>query len=504
MKDRLAARRGVRAGLVLLLALTLCVQLGAAPAAASGTPAVGADGTIEVWRWERVDSQDDLPRKDRAGYRHPVLLLYEWNKGYYMVDANRRTSGSPFELLRTDLPDGVAYGEKSFRTAENISHMTLLYQGDDSDNGNARQYKLITEKKDDSGFLYALHCTDTFFADGFEEKSGAGDSSVISVLTPGVVSSAGVASGRVALFSNISGADSKIRIDKDSGNVYSTRSALWNVAQFAMYVGYKETLSAVQSDCTIGSGQVANYNGYIYIAPGVTVTVEKGGVLSVSGVLYNNGTIINNGGDIVVHKGATIEQFCLGDSPGGVICCDGGDLVILSGGAVTTGKSGSYTDYKTGCGSGFVLRNGATCTNFGVLAVGSSAYVVSGATLDNRASGSMFFCYKPQKKYSGSLNALGASAAAAISSYEDIVGYNASTDSLTASAMLYVGDDVLLQNEGVVRLGLWAKQVSDGTGTVEAGGSGKIYVQSWAPGFAAKCYWTTSFPGAWSYMVASS
>ena len=501
MKSKFAAKQRARRSVILLLALALCMQLGGIPAAAADGVA-SANGTVEVWRWVRVDSQDDLPRRDKAGYRHPVLLLYEWNKGYYMVDANRRTSGSPFELLRTDLPDGVAYGEKTFRTAENISHMTLLYQDEDDDNGDARQYKLITEKKDDSGFLYALHCTDTFFANGFEEKSGAGDSGVISVLTPGVVSSAGVASGRVALFSNISGADSKIRIDKDSGNVYSTRSALWDMAQFAMYVGYKEEFSAIQSDCTIGSGQVANYNGYVYIAPGVTITVEKGGVLSVSGVLYNNGTIVNNGGDIVVQKNATIEQFCLDDSSGGVICCDGGDLVILSGGCVTVGKSETYSSYQTGLGNGFVLRNGATCTNFGTLVVGCNAYVVSGATLDNRASGSMFFEYKPRNAYVGNLYGLTATAAAAADKYESLVDYN--TASLTALTMLYVGDDVLLQNDGTVYLGLWARNTTGSAGTEESGGSGKICVPSGALNLVTKYNWNSAFPSGWRSMLVES
>ncbi len=499
MKSRFAAKRRVRRGVILLLALAMCMQLGGIPAAAADGVA-SANGTIEVWRWVRVDSQDDLPRRDGAGYRHPVLLLYEWNKEHYMVDANRRTSGSPFELLRTDLPDGVAYGEKTFRTAENISHMTLYYQGEDSDNGNARQYKLITEKTGST--LYALHCTDTFFDDGFEEKSGTGDSSVISVLTPGTLSNVSITSGRVSLFSNISGADSKIRIDKTSGDVYSTRSALWDMAQFAMYVGYKEEFSAIQSDCTIGSGQVANYNGYVYIKPGVTITVEKGGVLCVSGVLYNNGTIINNGGDIVVQKNAAIEQFCLADSPGGVICCDGGDLVILSGGCVTVGKSETYSDYKTGIGSGFVLRNGATCTNFGTLVVGCNAYVVSGATLDNRASGSMFFEYTPRNAYVGNLYGLTAAAAASVDKYECLVDYN--TASLTALTMLYVGDDVLLQNDGTVYLGLWARNTTGSAGTAASGGSGKIFVPSGALNLVTKYNWNSAFPNGWKSMLVES
>ena len=503
MRKRLAAKRGMRTGLILLLALTLCAQFGAAPASATdGTPAVSTDGTIDIWRWERVDSQDDLPFRDGSGYRHAVLLMYEWNGGQYMLDADRRTSGSEFQLVRTSLPESVAFNEKSFRTADNISHMELMYKGTDSDNGNAKQYKFII-KRESNGVMYSLHYSTG--DDGFVEESG--NAAAIDVLTPNTIDDVSVASGQVALFYNVSrDRDALIRIDDDSGNVYATRSWTWNMARFVMYVGYKETLSAIRNDCTISAGQVANYNGYVYIEPGVTVTVEEGGVLSVSGVLYNNGTIINNGGDIVVHKGSSIEQFCLGDSSGGVLCCDGGNLVILSGGVVTSGKSESYTSYNTGCGSGFVLRNGATCTNFGTLVVGSSAYVVSGATIDNRSSGTMFFCYKPKKRYSGSLNTLSQSAAAAADKYESLVSYNSSSGSFSNASldMLFVGDDVLLQNEGTIYLGLWAKRVQNSTGTIDGAGSGKIYVQSWASSVAAQYKWDTGFPSAWSYMVATA
>ena len=497
--------------LTLLLAVLLCASLGAAPAAAVGdVPLAGVDGTVDVWNWKRVDSQADLPEDSES---HPVLLMYQWNGGKYMIDAEKKkvvsysklSDRSEFiEFLPTTPSEGIYFGDKSFRTLDEVGHLYIKYTGKkDGDNQNSKIYRLSRE---DGGELALSSSGQFWFSSSASEEKYRN----ITVMTPDTKDEdASLGSGRVMMFLNVWGPDYCVMIDDSNGRVYTESNSGWDMGQFVMYVGYREQLSAIRSDCTISSGQVANYNGYIYVEPNVTITIEKGGVLSVSGVLFNNGTIVNNGGDIVVQKGATIEQFCLGDDPGGVICCDGGDLVILSGGVVTTGKSKTYTNYKTGCGNGFVLRNGATCTNFGILAVGSDAYVVSGATLDNRASGSMFFCYKPKKEYSGRLNTLDSSAAASSGKYEDIIGYDASTNWIASSAMLLVGDDVLLQNEGAVYLGLWAKylwgkQVSDGTGTVEAGGSGKIYVQSWAPGLAARWYWYDAFPGAWSWTIANS
>ena len=424
--------------------------------------------------------------------------MYEWNGNKYMVDGNNCTGGSEFQFRPTAIPEGISYGEKSFRTLDDISHITLKHTGLDADNGNAKTYKFRVENEETSDTpLYLDTETDYYFT-----RKNSTDFQMISVLTPNTISSVSVPNNRVKLFVNVwQQKDAYIRIKSGNGNVYPERSVIWwSMAEFVMYIGYKEQVSAIQSDFTIGSGQVANYNGRVYIAPGVTVTVEKGGVLCVSGVLYNNGTIINNGGDIVVQKNSTIEQLNLNGSPGGAICCDGGDLVIMSGGCVTTGRTAEYSDYaKDGCGNGFVLRNGATCTNFGVLAVGSRAFVVSGSTLDNRASGMMLFGYSPKTQYRGSLNTLGSSGAASIDKYETTTVYNSAYGSVDSADLLYVGKDVLLNNNGIVYLGAWAAELTDAS-DVTAKGSGKISVLSWASAAAEQNAWVP-FPAEWKKML---
>ena len=245
----------------------------------------------------------------------------------------------------------------------------------------------------------------------------------------------------------------------------------WGMGEFAMYIGTKETLSAITSDITIASGQVASFNDYVYVKPDVTITIEKGGVLSVSGTLFNNGAILNNGGDIVVQKNAVIDQLNIADKAGGVIACDGGDIVIFSGGFVSVGKTEKFVSADTDYGYGFVLRNGSTCVNFGTLVVGSSGYVISGSTLDNRASANMFFDYKVKSQYRGRCDTLTAAQRAAVATYDDC----ASEKNISR---LCIGDKVLVHNEGIIHLGFYAKQVDKGT--AEFSGSGKIYHPEWA------------------------
>ena len=505
MISMITKKHPVRCVLTLLLVLAMCLQLCAAPASYAA-PISGADGTVTIWRWERVDSQDDLPTTNGSftnngvteKYRHPVLLLYQHDGNQYMVDGDNHTSGNTFQFIPTMLPDGVIYGEKTFRTLDKVSHMEMRYVGTDDDNGGAKKFRFrLDSAQDDSGVIANLDLESDYY---FKNSKNVSEYTNITVLTADCSDGHDLSASRVKMFANISSAkDALIRINSSNGKVYTERSVTWKMGEFVMYVGYMEQLSAVRSDITIKSGQVANYNGYVYVEPNVTITVEEGGVLSVSGALYNNGTIINKGGDIVVQKKAAIEQYCLDDDPGGVICCDGGDLVILSGGRVTTGVTESYSDYKTGLGNGFILRNGATCTNFGTLAVGSNAYVCDGATLDNRSGGKMLFGYQAKSIYSGNLYGLDAEKAASLDTYEISSVHDEKKGTVERADLLYVGSDVLLNNDGDVYLGCWAVQTYQSS-NVTAQGSGAIHTLDWAEK-AAESYSWIPFPTGWNAMT---
>lgn len=495
----------------LLLCALLCVPLGTIPSAAAGVSeaAVLADGTVDIWKWERVNSQSDLPESSAVrtvgnrseSYDYAVLLLYECNGGTYMVHGSRTasTDDDRFAFSPVSPAGAVRAGDSSFRTKDNVSGMTLRYVGRDPDNGSAKQYMLLSGGR-------RLTLKD----DGFQWDGSDAEEYNVSAMTYEVPKSdANVSYGKVKLFANISGAkDHPMFIDEETKRVYTESSNTWDMAQFTMYIGHKEQWSAVTHDITVQSGVVENLNGYIYVSPGVTITVEEGGVLSCSGVLYNNGYLYNKG-DIVVQPGATIEQFCLSGS-GGSIACDGGDLVILSGGRVTTDQAPAsrFTRYR----EGFCLQNGATCTNFGTLVIGSSAYVESGATIDNRTSGNIFVGFRLKSRDIGNFSAVSASNAADPTFYASTMAVESNMN-MTAFVFhradrLYGGDDVLLQNNGTVYLSTTAQTltVTDGgkkrpARNLSCAGTGKLATISSMSWVVSLSDLPEYCPAAWKPMI---
>ncbi len=197
----------------------------------------------------------------------------------------------------------------------------------------------------------------------------------------------------------------------------------------------------------------------------------------------------------MVQKGATIEQFCLNGDYGGSIRCNGGDLVILQNGRVSTGTT---DDVKNSYGCGFILENGATCTNFGTLVVGSASRVDSGATLDNRSSGAMFFGCKLKSADNGNLHSLDKKVVKSKDTYDSSSVYDVKKGTYSRVDLLYVGSDVLLYNQGSVWLDAWADQLSD-AGNITCKGSGTLTASKWCqvwPTFG----WT--LPDMWYLMWA--
>lgn len=450
-------------GLALLLMLVMCLPLGLESAsAADDTPLAGVDGVVDIWKWTKVKAQADLPdgkaTRTVGGktetYDYALLITYEYKGQKYFLDLgaeNRKPFRGAdvkdaFWMPATPIPGGVDISLDTFRTKGNIGHMTLRATGKKDSDNKCKIYHIYDESGSDQLYMVGGN-----FPDAFDVGLCFYSSSYISGIYSGVLAnglpdwsicthdaqSSHVSDGKTKIFMNLSDSyDGCLDIDSKNGGSKISSPGSWDFQAFDVYVGVKEQWSAIRSDYTIKSGMVANYNGYIYVEPNVTITVEAGGVLSSSGVLYNNGTIIcNAGGTVLVQPDASIEQFCLGDSPGGYLYCMGGDLVILSGGRVTTNM--------------FYLRNGGTCTNFGVLVLsGRSSTIDDGATLDNRASGTVFLGFEPLSSYAGNLSALSRSRVKERDVYK--IKLNTSGSVLPSLSTLTVGSDVMLYNEGTI------------------------------------------------------
>ena len=150
-----------------------------------------------------------------------------------------------------------------------------------------------------------------------------------------------------------------------------------------IYFGEAFRFNAIKEDTTVSSGRVLPISAKTYIdgnnntqtengvviPNGVTLTIEKGGVLSVSGDLINNGTIINNGGTIIVKDKGSIYPFRSGSRPSangcGTIKCLGGDIIIEKGGAIYGGLSDEAGNLVP-----FSLDDSSTLINQGLLVYG--------------------------------------------------------------------------------------------------------------------------------------
>lgn len=106
----------------------------------------------------------------------------------------------------------------------------------------------------------------------------------------------------------------------------------------------------------------------IIIPPGTTLKIEKGAVMTVAGNLINDGTIENEG-TIIIQKGGSISSFRAGSEPSkngcGAIKCNGGDILILEGGALYAGMAD-----ENGASVPFNLDSGSTLVNKGLLVYG--------------------------------------------------------------------------------------------------------------------------------------
>ena len=463
-------RRVLRRLSALLLACGLCTPLLMSSGSAAGSAVnVLADSTVKVWEWKRVYTQSDLPEGD-----FEVMLLYEEGGKQYMVDGNAVYKDSNweddnarwFKLLGVDLPRGVAFGNDVCLTLEPVSHMRMSYIGRNEKNGQPKEYEWYADGISGRiGHLNPLRFNWYFVAEGSEYYRTAD----FCVQTSEIAFSEGYPqSGNVMLYDEIAHGVNDCPVFVSGNTVYALNSSSTNMAQFVMYVGKEVEYSAVTHDVTVQSGQVQNVDGHVYVCPDVTITVEPGAVLSIQGNLYNNGYIYNQG-DVVLQKNACIQTLLL-EGDGGAICCDGGDLILMTGARMATGTCGYSEQY----GNGFLLKNGATCTNYGTIILPANGRLESGAVLDNRKNGWLLQGYRVPSSREGTLHKftqpqLRYSALESTFScfYEEISRQYFFGGSVTS---LYLGRDTLALNQGTILMNGALQTESDAELRHEGGG----------------------------------
>ena len=174
---------------------------------------------------------------------------------------------------------------------------------------------------------------------------------------------------------------------------------------FKWFIGEMLRFSALKGNVTIGnerilsisSGEYVSSEGKeetvegVFLPAGETITIEKGGILSIEGTFLNNGTIINNGGTILIKNGGSICPFLQGDNTAkngcGAIICNGGDIIVESGGALYAGMNDDSMNQVP-----FYLDNSSTMIVYGLVVYGSMR-LGDAARVELRSGGKMFGSY---------------------------------------------------------------------------------------------------------------
>lgn len=395
-------RRFFAFALVLLLAGGLL--FGTASTAFAAEPQIE---TLKMWQWNRVRNRSDLP--ENTSYTQ-ILLFYRGSGSTYMLNGSGASVDTEKNRLQFNgaTPPWDAMGGEfrdTFYTAALPTDIWLYYEGVDYANGYNNNY----------GKMYRIHASACPGGIGYDEPYfSTDDDEKWTIITPDCDparkkdSDPNIADGYVRIFDNVAGAGDRFMHIYGSA-VGTNKNTGWDDSQFILYVGKEITYPALKN-YTVKSGQVQHLAQGVYIPGGVTITVEKDAILTVSGNLYNGGRIVNRG-TLVLEKDACIQPTQW-DNEGG-LGCDGGDLILLSGARLITGSR----DWDEDCGNGFLLKNNASCVNCGTIVTTGNVTLDSGATVENREGGTILVGYALTGAMKGNMHTVSAAEVRTAASY---------------------------------------------------------------------------------------
>lgn len=366
-----------------VLALTLVGELAlrSVPTAAAAEPQIEQ---LKMWKWNRVYQQSDLP----ANSSYTQILLFYYSGGrLYMLSGSSGSVNTDKKRLQFNgvTPPWDAMGgtlTNTFYTASLPTDTWVYYEGLDYANGYSGTY----------GKMYRFRSSLCPNGLGYDEPYFSTDDDLKwTIVTQDSDPSRkdgtedNISNGYVKIFQNVAGAGDRFMHVYDT-SVGTNKNTGWDDSQFIMYVGTQITYPALK-DYTVESGQVQHLAQGVYIPQGVTITVEEDAILTISGNLYNSGKIVNRG-TVVLEKNACIQPTQWDD--GGGLGCDGGDLILMSGARLITGSG----DWDADCGNGFLMKNNASCVNYGAIVSTGNVSLDSGATVENREGGAILMGYQ--------------------------------------------------------------------------------------------------------------
>lgn len=395
MKDN-KKRTGLLRRLCLLLtaALLLFGTFGAAPRAEAAEKSLSAvPGTYVRWR-------KGLPPQDGSWYR--ALIIADYGFGLrFLIHGNEvgpnqyyGNGASAGDKLVMDNPGDdldrfpeIDLSKDSFFTDSYLMALALRYNSTAGSAGNGREphfgnapyYEIALPKTDKAvdsiGFRYDP--ATQVDSDG-EPLYGA---KITNNPTPwyfcGYEHDSSVDKGKYVIGClrnrNNSGTNTYLCSGKDlfppktHQNAYTCFASSviwWDTDEFYVYYGEQMLIDAVADNQVIDDDEIVNVNGssYLTLQSGSTLTVKDGGILSIGSGLFNDGTIrVEKGGTLIVKQNAFIMPWQLGNGSGNIIC-DGGDVIIQSGGRVVCEGASGFKFVEDGRTCGTVYNYGVIVT----------------------------------------------------------------------------------------------------------------------------------------------
>lgn len=397
-------------------------------------------GELILYRWERVDNgqmfTDDQEHmtllfavENNSANRYlsgsaPDYVWYGPDVGSFtgMKSSNRYSHDQLQNLdIKSDIDEDksiyirsryyVGYndneakpGQKVFYTSNTRDCVYIKYKGVDDKNKNAggkdKSPKYVIRLSSDDSTKYWIGSSNS--GDGYMDIATSENSAWTFKCTHNI---SGFGDAWHVFVERGGGDDDECLRVRSSDNLWCIENDDGSGNDLLWYNGKKERYSAFQTDKTVergeilevhngdfidASGKKEHENGVI-LPNGKTITVNKGGILSINGTFINNGTIINNGGTIIVKNGGTICPFKQGDTPSkngcGKIKCVDGDIIIQQGGAVYMGISDDKGNIITA-----EMQGASTLINQGTLVYGN-LYLGNGARVELYETAQTFGAY---------------------------------------------------------------------------------------------------------------
>lgn len=369
------------------------------------------DGAIEFYHWQKVNSYKDLP----VNGEFRALLI--WDDKYFLEGDDWRYADDEKQEMHTYINEHVSGGAAKGNVAQhpeidlsadefysvgglNTPYLTFVRYDSLEENDHCPQYTFVLSGADDRPSGKQLFDGDNDARIGSRHLYGPHD----------LRSLWGIIVGR-ALEEDNDASPGKVKIFCKENNGYDTGLKYsgnhlygdddgddWDFGEFTMYVGYPTTYPAITMNYVVGEDQYVRITQNAAMYQNVTITVMKGGILSVESWFMNNGRIVVDGGTLVIQNDGKTRAEETGSNDktgddtedavimpfvdvhlrsGGLELKNGGELIVMDGARAAFGTVSATT--------------GSSIVNRGMLL--GEIFNLSESTLENREEGLLYAGY---------------------------------------------------------------------------------------------------------------